>query len=96
MPVVSDVSASSRPDDPDRWGEESKELAQAKDPSVEDDEPGSEMGEHSSDPGVDTTPDREGRSGIGGLGLGHPSEVAEALCDDPNIGEDNCPDDAVD
>jgi hypothetical protein len=66
------IASAEQPDDPDCWGEESSELAQE-----EDDQPGS--GEHASDP-IPGDDDRETpRSGIGNLGLGHPSEVGEAL-----------------
>jgi hypothetical protein len=67
---LSTIAVADKPDDPDCWGEESSELAQA-----EDGQPGS--GEHASDP-ISGDDDRETpRSGIGNLG--HPSDVGEAL-----------------
>jgi hypothetical protein len=81
MPVVSDVTASSsngKPDDPNRFGEEAKELAQAdeeNDPGDVKDE-GSEMGEHSRESDATSGP---GRLGIGNL-PGHPSESIAGLC----------------
>lgn len=92
MPVVSDVLASSsngKPVDPNRFGEEAKELAQAaKDPMIgdPDQEPGSEMGEHSRESDADPGP---GRLGIGNL-PGHPSDSIAGLCDDEVEG-DLCP-----
>jgi hypothetical protein len=86
MPVVSDVSASSKPSDPNRFGEEASELAQApeeNDPGDVKDE-GSEMGEHSRESDADPGP---GRLGIGNL-PGHPSESIATLCGAPR---DECP-----
>jgi hypothetical protein len=91
MPVVSEVYASSsegKPSDPNRFGEEARELAQADeedDPGDVKDE-GSEMGEHSRESDADPGP---GRLGIGNL-PGHPSDSIAGLCDDDE-GNDNCP-----
>ena len=91
MPIVSDVSASSsngKPDDPNRFGEEARELAQEDeedDPNDEKDE-GSEMGEHSRE--SDAKPNEPGRLGIGNL-PGHPSESISGLYDTDE--GDQCP-----
>ncbi|MFY9565553.1 MAG: hypothetical protein WAM27_06015 [Nitrososphaeraceae archaeon] len=89
-PEVSDVPASSsngKPDDPNRFGEEAKELAQADEEDDPDDgkPEGSEMGEHSRENDAKQGP---GRLGIGNL-PGHPSESISGLCD--NDEGDQCP-----
>jgi hypothetical protein len=79
MPVLSDVYAQGGPSDPNRFGEEASELAQAsKDPAIgdPDQQPGSEMGEHSRESDAKPGP---GRLGIGNL-PGHPSESIAGLC----------------
>jgi hypothetical protein len=102
------VSAA-QPTNPDLWGKEASELAQANKQEEKDDEPGSEMGEHTRDPSPDLTgPDDPSRVGVGNVDEAledatgqevedHPSGVVDFLCgegvDDP---APDCPDNVAD
>ena len=92
MPLPNTVYASIEENDKNDFGEAARGLAQQDDES-EDDEPGSEMGEHSRNPPADLDPEQPGREGIGNVGpvlCGerlHPSELARVL------GGGDCPDD---
>ena len=82
--IVAYVSAE-KPTNPDLWGKEAKELAQANKQDEKDDSPGSEMEEHTRK--SDLNGDDPGRVGVGNIDEvlpgdqeDHPSGVVDALC----------------
>jgi cytoskeletal protein RodZ len=105
--AVTYVSAE-KPTNPDLWGKEAEELAQSNKQEEKDDEPGSEMGEHTRDPSPDLNGEDPGRVGVGNVDEAleeatgqevedHPSGVVDFLCgEDPETGDPapDCPDPA--
>ena len=100
--AVTYVSAA-EPTNPDLWGKEASELAKANKQEEKDDEPGSEMGEHTRDPSPDLNGDDPGRVGVGNIdealeeALGqevedHPSGVVDTLCGEDEENNDPAPD----
>jgi hypothetical protein len=100
--TVAYVSAA-KPTNPDLWGKEASELAQANKQEQKDDSPGSEMGEHTRDPSPDLNGDDPGRVGVGNIdealeeALGqevedHPSGVVDTLCGEDEEHNDPAPD----
>ena len=97
--TVAYVSAA-KPTNPDLWGKEASELAQANKQEEKDDSPGSEMGEHTRDPSPDLNGDDPGRVGVGNIDEvlpgdqeDHPSGVVDALCGEAvNDPAPDCPD----
>jgi hypothetical protein len=94
--TVTYVSAE-KPKNPDLWGKEASELAQAN-KGEKDGSPGSEMGEHTRD--SDLNGDDPGRVGVGNIDEAlpgdqedHPSGVVDFLCGEaPNDPAPDCPD----
>jgi hypothetical protein len=90
-----------KPTNPDLWGKEAEELAQANKQDEKDDSPGSEMGEHTRE--SDLNGEDPGRVGVGNIdetleeALGievedHPSGVVDTLCGEDEENNDPAPD----
>lgn len=94
--TVAYVSAE-KPTNPNLWGREAEELAQANKQEEKDDSPGSEMGEHTRE--SDLNGDDPGRVGVGNIDEAlpgdqedHPSGVVDALCGEDVQNNDPAPD----
>jgi hypothetical protein len=101
LPSAFTYVSAAKPTNPDLWGKEAEELAQANKQEEKDDEPGSEMGEHTRE--SDLNGDDPGRVGVGNVDEAleeltgqevedHPSGVVDFLCGEDEENNDPAPD----